>query len=373
VGSARNTLDLLLKTLDTSLHDWSSWDDMYNFVQRPNPEFIRSNLPNETFTNQNMKAVIVWNRLKQVTYSKAFDRKFHENPELAAMIAGESSGHLPLLNGGKESQGGIFLLSEADLAIAAQRPILSSKEEGEPMGELVFVRRLTGRIIDNYSQLLDFSIEIRPMEKNRESAPAAVPPGEITIAYPDSESITGRVPLPDIRNAPAACLTVRLSRNIYDQGRLVSIFYHLVTISIILLMGAMGYIFLHRRIVARIEKLGMQVDSVDLNSEEHRNTAIDGDDEISSLASDINSMLDIILSSQREIEKKTDEIVRNEQYLSQLINSISAGVLIVDPETRAIEAINDFALRLSGFSREEVMEIRAMASLFQGTGELPRS
>ncbi len=94
---------------------------------------------------------------------------------------------------------------------------------------------------------------------------------------------------------------------------------------------------------------------MDLNSEEHRNTAIDGDDEISALSSNINSMLDIILSSQREIEKKTEEIVKNEQYLSQLINSISAGVMIVDPETRTIEAINDFALRLSGFSREETL------------------
>lgn len=55
--------------------DWAAWDDTYNFVEKPNSEYIRSNLNNFVFDELKMNLIYFLNKKNQIIYHQAFDYK----------------------------------------------------------------------------------------------------------------------------------------------------------------------------------------------------------------------------------------------------------------------------------------------------------
>lgn len=62
-----------LATLDSKSSDWANWDDAYQFIEDKNPEFIRSNIQNNTFTSLKINLMIFYNATGSVVFSKNYD------------------------------------------------------------------------------------------------------------------------------------------------------------------------------------------------------------------------------------------------------------------------------------------------------------
>ena len=56
--------------LQSLLVDWGQWDDTYEFINKPNQEYIDSNLSEDTIENLNLKNIIYLNNDKKIVYSE---------------------------------------------------------------------------------------------------------------------------------------------------------------------------------------------------------------------------------------------------------------------------------------------------------------
>src|SRR3954470_21556634 len=58
-------------SLERTIHDWSTWDETYRFVQDGNTAFIDSNLEDSTFSSVDVNLMLFVNNAHEIVYSKA--------------------------------------------------------------------------------------------------------------------------------------------------------------------------------------------------------------------------------------------------------------------------------------------------------------
>ncbi|WP_321404241.1 PAS domain S-box protein [Maridesulfovibrio sp.] len=356
LSSAKKVLQSELVNLNTLLVDWSSWDDTYQFVKDVNTGYIESNLQAETFDDQSLTSIIIKNNDNEVVFASSYNQQGEEDSALNKLIIKRSEEILPRIYGSLAGWGGIISLSEGNLAMIAKRSILASDGTGESVGSMFMVRRISPELLENLSDLLGFPVVIQPIDSNSKLiSKLQASPDKRVIVYPDDKTAIGVTYLHDITDKAVAILKTSISRRVSEHGNIVAHFYDVTVFIMLLTFALLGYFLLHRRILTRIESLSEQVSLIGKNGYSKERIKSGGSDEIYSLSRNVNLMLDSIDEYQNEIVLHSDKIAKKEQYLNQLVNSISAGIVLVDAESRKILHINDFALKLSGFEAEEVL------------------
>jgi len=134
--------------LETIAHDWSAWNDTYDFVQTPNKEYITSNLPDTTLTNGGFNLLaffrldgsIIWSRL--IDLETGADITIEELPP-----SGLPYDH-PLLHHPdvESASNGLMHTTYGPLMIASH-PVVTSDNTGPIVGTLMFGRFLTERLM----------------------------------------------------------------------------------------------------------------------------------------------------------------------------------------------------------------------------------
>ncbi len=81
-----------------------------------------------------------------------------------------------------------------------------------------------------------------------------------------------------------------------------------------------------------------------------------GEDEFGYLARFFNRMLDQINAELKERKQAEDALRASETHLKQILDSIHAGVVVIDVETHKIVDANDAALKLIGSPKEQVLD-----------------
>ncbi len=80
-----------------------------------------------------------------------------------------------------------------------------------------------------------------------------------------------------------------------------------------------------------------------------------GEDEFGYLARFFNKMLDQINAELKDRKQAEDAVRASEMQLKQILDSIHAGVVVIDAETHEIVDANDSALKMIGASKEQVV------------------
>ena len=102
-------------------------------------------------------------------------------------------------------------------------------------------------------------------------------------------------------------------------------------------------------------RLRGQVEAVGTGGTQLGQVDMPGTDELSALARGINATLAELHRSRHGLATQCAATEAQEQFLQHILNSIQAGVMLVDPQTRRIEEINAFATALAGRTREEIL------------------
>ena len=94
LGRATIALNQDISGLDTTVGDWASWDETYQFMQDGNAEYIAGNLGESTFSRLGIDFVVFVNNAGQVAYSEAIDASDGTRtpilPSLEQHVTGES-------------------------------------------------------------------------------------------------------------------------------------------------------------------------------------------------------------------------------------------------------------------------------------------
>ncbi|WP_285907157.1 sensor histidine kinase [Pseudodesulfovibrio pelocollis] len=314
----RNGVLREVQALDTFVWDWASWDDTYHFARTGNPDYVESNLPIETFSNQSLCAVIIADVEGRVVFGRALDAEGeYDGALLADLVAAMGRGDLPAASPGVEEEagrGGLLVLPEGAMLIV-RRDILDSQDNGPPSGRMLMARRLDDAMRQAISLRLELPVVFHPLVDGR-SAPgldgglvASLTVGEGTAVVPrDGETIDAYALLRDIGGHPGLVVQAVGGRAISKKGRVVANLNFMILSAALVAFGLLVFYLLRRKVLSRVESLNSQVRALDMTGA--GGVHIDGRDEIAELARDINAMLAHIAESRQALQAAHDDLER---------------------------------------------------------------
>ena len=353
---AKGILDRQLLVLDNLALDWAEWDDTYVFAQDGNARYVESNLTQETFSSQSLICIAIQDRQGEPVYLMGFRPDGNVDMPLAQEIYRLASGDLPALPKLSGGFGGIVRLENGALAMVVKRRILTSSQSGPAMGFLVMARLITPEIIEEISSLMNKEVSLEvPEDIGRMVRSAPLSADNVYLAYPDDATSLGIMTITDVNGKAVALLKVTVKRVISREGKTISYYYFGIIFLTILFLALFSYHLLQKKVLDRLDLLMSRLSRREKDEIAASAITIGGSDEIYDLSVFLDTMFDRVDRSRKAILAKSEEIQENEEFLSQLFHSIEAGVLLIDPETRNIVAVNRFAQKMIGRSEDEVV------------------
>ena len=315
--------------LSTMTRDWAWWDDTYEFIEDANPEYINANPTDETLAGLRLNLIIYVNSSGEVVFGKGFDvedKKELPIPESVKELLHRDS---ELLAHTEEQSGisGIALLPEGPMIISSY-PILTSEWKGPVRGTLIFGRYLDEKEIERLAEItrLSFTIQRYSDPQLQDDINAlSFSDSEQIIVKPQSEQyIEGYSVLKDIFGKPALLLRVNMQRAIYGQG-LASVrylFFSLIVVGVI--FGGMTLWLIEKMVLSRLSSLDHDIRRIGKSADLSGRVVTEGKDELSSLGSSLNKMLEDLEHSNEKRRQAEEELKKHRDQLEELVRGRTA-------------------------------------------------
>ena len=298
-----NELDLL----NGSARDDSMWDEAYDFVQHPRPDWGEKNFGEDTYLHLRLNVLLYLNADGVPVLAREFDTATREQkparPEIVAPLCQLAfSGHSTV----SEGTSGILEVPEGPLLVAAW-PVVTSVGKVPAQGTLVMARWLNASEMRRLgsTRTLQFDVftahELRPGEPNA-AAFARLAQGSTSVITPlSADEIAGYTILKDIHGEPAIMLRVVTPRSVYQQGRTTLKFLMLATLLVGMVFTLVNVALLDRLILLRLIALRDAVTGISAGTNLSNRVPAKGDDELSQLGTSINRMLAAFEHSQKDL------------------------------------------------------------------------
>lgn len=301
-------------------HDWSSWDDMYEFVNDMNHEFINSTLIYNSFKANNCNLIVILDNSLKMVWGKIYDldkgvalnlEKFTGNKKLSEILFLKSSLHQDDAN-----NHGVIKTEYGPMLIVS-RPIRKSTESGLPNGVLVMGRFLGVKtIIDLIDQTkVEFKI-IYPVKKEsyqRMECFYSEDKGKREKYYVEKMEDKIRIikDFKDVDHSPAFLIEVLLPRGITEKGlQTLNFSAGYIVASGITILFVFAFI-LRNRVFFPLEKMACHMGKIEEVGDFSLRLGIKRRDEIGILANVFDKLID-------KIECQTLELLRVNSVLKDL-------------------------------------------------------
>ncbi len=331
VAQALHAVDARIDTLDATNHDWASWDDTYNYVLTGSPEYVSSNLVDETFSAIGVDVIVILDSSGDALFARAFDFQDNQSIEAPADLFPHlaQGSFVASRSAASESTSGIINLSEGAMLVSA-RPILTSAETGPPRGLVFMGAFVSPSLVQQIGDVTSLAVSVTPVGLS-EAGPSGVNPtpvssaGNIHVTPRGANTIEGQSIINDLYGQPALMVRVTQNRDIYAEGQRTLTFL-LVAIGVgggLLLV--LFLIALDRAILRRLSRLAEDVRSVGAQPDFSGQVAVDGDDDIAFLASTINETLGSLAHTHRELMDSHSELERTNANLQRAKEDLSVA------------------------------------------------
>ncbi len=236
--------------LRTSVENYAVWDDMYDFVRRPNVPFVQSSLSLTSMSNQRVDTVLVASDRGEPVFWRRFNdpanRGFPDARQLiadlppAVLAASAVAPARPAATGVLRRPGVAKLVSIA--------PIRRTNGSGPVRGSLLFARALDEAVLDRLSTAT--GLRVSRLEVGADNLPEAVRavaerqgtrPRALTVLDGTRRTATHLV-IPDITGAPALVLRVTEPRLVYLHGLETVNYLIYGALAMCLLFGAIAFV-----------------------------------------------------------------------------------------------------------------------------------
>ncbi|OGM03501.1 hypothetical protein A2129_01785 [Candidatus Woesebacteria bacterium GWC1_42_13] len=367
-----------LDNLSIKLTGWAAWDDTYEFTEDKNQEYIDSNLTPFAVQNLRVNFMVFMNNKSEIVTSLGYDYNNSREVDLpeglrALIYPGSEIITHSEVSGEKK---GILSLEEGPLMFVS-RPIITSDGEGPIKGTLIFARFLDQRELELLSGVVHFPLQLIKIDDKlgdeyKEAFQVLNRGEKYHVHNADRKTSHGYALVKDYFGKPAFLLRMSYPRDITQQGvRSINIFIASFVIA------SIGYLvliifFVNRFLIKRVEVLSREVVKIGESGSMKLRINVDPSrDEIASLGTSINNMLEFLQIAQREVSEKKKELegkvgqiqkqnesltetkkamlnlLEDEKGLEQalkserdriglIISSMGEGLLVVDNEKRII-------------------------------------
>jgi PAS domain S-box-containing protein len=370
LDQARKMLDDEIRTLDTITTDWGPWDDTYNFVLGTKADYVQTNLLPETYHNLHLNLVVITDKSGSPVYAGLYDSGTEEvNPVPEAVLQHLSPG-LPLMDmsDSRQATAGVLMLPDYPMLVASW-PVVHTDFSGEPVGVVLMGRALDPKEVSRLDELIgpslaisridDSSLSFGQLDKVRLIAESGVP----FIETVDNDRIAGYNLIRDIYGNDALILSVTEPRDIYNEGIFTARQFIFIILGWGLCLGLVVIILLDRWVLSRVEDLRSQVHSITLNKDFSQRVEKSGDDEFTTLSSEIDSMLE-------NIEKSHKDLAASEGRFREMSDLLPQIIFELDTDAN-LTYINKYGLELFGLSEGDLKK-GLHASQFMAPDDIPK-
>lgn len=342
-----------LSTLDSLASDWAARGDTFAFAQDPVGEFILSRLADEIFIDLKLNLVLLITPPGEIVFSKAFDLQSKQAAPLPPGLQEHLDTQGPLLDHPdvQSSLTGVALLPQGPLLVAS-RPVWTGEATGPIDGTLILGRYLDSAETRHLAQITRSSLTWQTLDDPQmpddlaEAQASLLSEDTILIRSLSASRIAGYTLIRDIYEQPALILKVSLSREIYTQGQ-VSLLYFLTLLAIGLVFGGITMLALQRTLLSRLTRLSTSVSQIGAEGDLTARVTLTGEDELASLAGEINKTLTALERSQNELRE-------SEQRFRSIVEQSVDGIVMTDELGNIIEW-NRGEEQITGLGREAVL------------------
>ncbi|MBI5519623.1 MAG: EAL domain-containing protein [Desulfovibrio sp.] len=371
IERARNAVNQEIRSLDEIMVDWAVWDDSERFMRGQGKDFVESNLNDRTLNSLRLAAIVFLDTKGGVKLARGFNPVQGVPAKLPEGLMQQLVVGSPLLRARniEDRVNGLVLLPQGPM-FAASCPITKSDGLGPPVGTLVMLRPLTPDLATGIAERVRLPLTL---ERADAPLPADIVPlakgqtGGMLAGPIAGDLYCATLVLPDLWGYPALRLILRDTREIVTKGDRAMDLAHAWTILGTLASFAVLLFFLERRVLRRLATLNAQVEAIgadagDADSQDRcqlpaplGRVDVPGSDELALLAQRINGALAELERSRHNLTEQCRLTQEQESYLQQLLDSIQAGVILVDPETHLIREVNAFAAQSAGRKRDDIV------------------
>lgn len=317
-----NSLDSELQNLSATAADWAYGNDIYQYMQQGNPNYIQTNVSSSTFTNLKVNAILFVNSQGTLVFGEAFDLANNHEQALDDSMRNLFAANSPLLSQSDihNSIMGIVMLS-GNPALVASRAILTSDEQGPRAGTLIVVRYLDSAAVTQIANTTQLTVNISRLDDPNllpefRDARTALSPVSPMIARPiDENRIAGYTLLNDIYRQLALLVRIDTPRTIYSQGQRTISYFLIAVLLIGTLLSVIVVVVLERQVLSRIARLSGEVNQITTSNDPAQRVTVNGQDELASLSDHINRMLEAIQESHTTLRG-------NQTYLRNVVKKL---------------------------------------------------
>ncbi len=305
-----------LEELNTPAGDWSKWDDTCAFVEGRDPDYVRVNCTDESLATLKLNLLLILDKSGRTAFGTGFDLQTEARTPVPAALGERLAPGGLLLQPDASRPGlcGLILLPEGPLVVAA-RPILDSQGEGPSRGTLIFGRYLGSGLLEKLRRITRLSLAVTPLQggllpRGFETLGAAASEPPILVRPVSEQSVAGYTVLRDVSGQPCLLLRAEMPRAIYTHGRRGVRYAALTLLAAGLLFGLVVIFFVETGVLSRLARLSGSLARIGESGDLSGRVAIEGSDELSSLAGCINGMLASFEGSQQRL-KSSEERFRS--------------------------------------------------------------
>jgi PAS domain S-box-containing protein len=369
-----------INTLDAVAADWASRSLIRTyFVPGAATGSAQSLLDDQTFDRLAINYIIFTDERGAVITGRGYDLEQHRAlpipPALIALVAPAS----PLKDHEFFETGTIGIVQmPAGSLLVAVRPVHTSVEDDTPNGYIIMARHLDSLEVIRLSSMAQLVLDIRQYRVN---APAgeidAVLTGASLSGSPflnrtgtdsfeidaptlrqdkNADTIYGYALIRDVYGEPALVMSAEIPRDISQQGTSTVVYFLVLLLLSGIGVGIVMIILLERTVLSRLLSLSSRVSSIGSVRDFSARVSVPGNDEITDLATNVNSMLGELEKSQQHLQVRLNQ---SEENYRLFFNSIIDMVVVIHPGqdivlTGTIIEANVSAVELLGLSRSEL-------------------
>lgn len=307
------------KSIIPSARGYAVWDDMYAFVQNPDPAFLEAiDLTPEIFATHQVNLISIVDKDGKLLYLEMFDLVTLNPLEIPSDLLLFLNKGSPILefSNDKTEITGLILLNGKPMFIASLAA-LQTNFSGSPKGAVIFGRYLDEQVIANlsnttniltYAYLLDDTTMPSDVKHAHSKLSANKDLNIVYVNSIDKTKIAGYTYLTTLTNEPAFLLKIVLPRNIYAQGRTSLGYFTILT-------GFVGFLFLiifiliiRHDVLKPLSRLTSQIVEIQESGDDSKRVKTKGKGELAQLGKSINYMLASLENRTKELELTNQEL-----------------------------------------------------------------
>ncbi len=303
------TIERELQSLDALARDYAIWDEAAAFLESDRSEFADKYLTPDVLENLRANLMIYADTTGKIRFARSYDHTNHTETPLAAKVAAMVTRQDGLLFNPNSTAGKHGILrAGSSLLLFGAHPVRANTLATGNRGSFIVGRVLDDGELARLGDLIQMKLAVNSVVgelpddfataweelKHGESGPYLAPI--------DEEVYAAYQVLLDQSRRPVALLRMTAKREVHAQAQ-STLSYLLGALLIVgIVFIAITLINLERLVLARLDRITEDVNNISMGGDVSRRVAVQGTDELGTLAQHINHLLQN-LGSQIDLEK----------------------------------------------------------------------